>query len=102
MYAIFFFSHCLPLSSVRDGFLEHFAFSLRTGPHFLFGVFNTLSAPIRASPSTTLERVNTAFGHIVSAAFWSNAKSSAVIFTVTDVVLFMSHRRRCIQHRQEI
>ncbi len=37
--------------------------------YFLFGFFNTLSAPIRAKPNTTLERVNTAFGQIVSAAF---------------------------------
>jgi hypothetical protein len=44
---------------------------------------------MRASPSTILDRVNTAFAQMVSAAFWSNAKSSAVILTVTDVVLFM-------------
>ena len=47
-------------------------FGLRTS-HFLFAGLKTLSAPIRASPSTTLERVNTAFGQMVSAAFWSRA-----------------------------
>jgi len=47
-------------------------FGLRTS-HFLFAGLKTLSAPIRASPSTTLERVNTAFGQMVSAAFWSSA-----------------------------
>jgi len=43
---------------------------------------------MRASPSTMLERVSIAFGQMWFAAFDSNVKSSAVIFTVTVVVLF--------------
>jgi hypothetical protein len=38
-----------------------------------------------------LDRVSTAFGQIAFAAFSSSPKSSALIFTVTDVVRFPMH-----------
>jgi hypothetical protein len=40
--------------------------------HFRFASFSTVSAPIRANPSTMLERVSKAFGQMASAAFASN------------------------------
>ena len=42
---------------------------------------------MRASPSTMLDRVSMAFGQMWFAALESSVKSSAVIFTVTVVVL---------------
>src|SRR6266498_1162490 len=67
-------------------------------PYFLFDCFaervsrvRTASAPILANPSTTLERLRMAFGQIVPAASSSSARSSADIFTVTEVVLLAIH-----------